>query len=166
MMYFTKLVQVQTCVSLTYFPRYDHDISTTTNYIPLKFYICTNQVHKSTDQISHIVQSSVVERPGLERENILSPCYCHQISTMLCLLLRLTMDSSCEICSIAYFTSTREGHGAMFRVWRSADVAACRAVWNPAWCRIFREISCFSPLNLGALLKGPLGMRHFQCCQF
>ena len=103
---------------------------------------------------------------GLERENILSPCYCHQISTMLCLLLRQTMDSSCEICSIDYFTSTREGHGAMFRVWRSADVAACRAVWNPAWCRIFREISCFSPLNLGALLKGPLGMRHFQCCQF
>ena len=34
----------------------------------------------------------------------------------------------------------REGHGAMVRAWRSADVAACRAVLNPAWCRIFREI--------------------------
>ena len=46
----------------------------------------------------------------------------------------------------------RDGHGAMVRAWRSADVAACRAVSNPAWCRIFREISCFSPLNLGTLL--------------
>ena len=41
----------------------------------------------------------------------------------------------------------------MVRAWRSADVAACRAVSNPAWCRIFREISCFSPLNLGTLLR-------------
>ena len=35
------------------------------------------------------------------------------------------------------------------------DVAACRAVSNPAGCRIFRQISCFSPLNLGTL---------FRCC--
>ena len=35
----------------------------------------------------------------------------------------------------------------MARAWRSADVAACRAVSNPAWCRISREISCFSHLN-------------------
>ena len=41
----------------------------------------------------------------------------------------------------------------MVRVLRSADVAACREVLNPAWCRIFREISCFSPLNLGTLLR-------------
>ena len=47
----------------------------------------------------------------------------------------------------------REGHGSMFRAWRSADVAACRAVSNSAWCEIFREISCFSPLNLGTLLR-------------
>ena len=47
----------------------------------------------------------------------------------------------------------REGHGAMVRAWRSADVAACRAVSNPGWCRIFREISCFSPFNLGTLLR-------------
>ena len=47
----------------------------------------------------------------------------------------------------------REGHGAMVRALRSADVATCRAVSNPAWCRIFREISCFSPLNLGTLLR-------------
>ena len=40
----------------------------------------------------------------------------------------------------------------MVRAWRSADVAACRAVMNPAWCRIFREIS-FSPLILGTLLR-------------
>ena len=35
-----------------------------------------------------------------------------------------------------------EGHGAMVRVWPFADVAACRAVSNPDWCRIFKEISC------------------------
>ena len=34
----------------------------------------------------------------------------------------------------------------MVRVWRFADVAAGRAVSNLAWCRIFREISCFYPL--------------------
>ena len=45
----------------------------------------------------------------------------------------------------------REGHGAKVRAWRSADV--CREVSNPAWCRIFREISCFSPLNLGTLAR-------------
>ena len=49
--------------------------------------------------------------------------------------------------------SLREGHGAMVRAWRSADVAVCRAVSNPVWCRIFREISCFSPLNIGTLLN-------------
>ena len=43
----------------------------------------------------------------------------------------------------------------MVRAWRFVNVAACRAVSNPAWCRIFREISCLSPLNLGAL---------FRCC--
>ena len=37
----------------------------------------------------------------------------------------------------------------MDRALRSADIAACRAVSNPAWCRIFREISCFSPPILG-----------------
>ena len=47
----------------------------------------------------------------------------------------------------------REGHGAMVRAWRPADVAACRAVSNSTWGRIFREISCFSPLNLGTLLR-------------
>ena len=36
-------------------------------------------------------------------------------------------------------------------IWRFADVVACRAVSNPAWCRIMRERSCFSPLNLGTL---------------
>ena len=47
----------------------------------------------------------------------------------------------------------RERQGAMVRAWRSTDVTACRAVSNPAWCSIFREISCFSPLNLGTLLR-------------
>ena len=47
--------------------------------------------------------------------------------------------------------STREGHGEMVRARSFANVAACRAVSNPAWCRIFREISCFSPLNIGTL---------------
>ena len=43
--------------------------------------------------------------------------------------------------------------GAMVRVWRSADVAACSVVSNPTYCRIFREISCLSPLNLGTLFR-------------
>ena len=38
---------------------------------------------------------------------------------------------------------------------RFDNVASCRAVSNPASCRIFREKSCFSPLNLGTL---------FRCC--
>ena len=45
------------------------------------------------------------------------------------------------------YNTYREGHGAMIRTWRFADVAACRVVSNPAWCRIFREISCF-PLSI------------------
>ena len=42
----------------------------------------------------------------------------------------------------------------MARARSFADVAACRAVSNPAWCRISRELSCFSPLNIGT----------FPCC--
>ena len=38
---------------------------------------------------------------------------------------------------------------ATARVRSFANITACRAVSNPAWCRIFREISCFSPLNIG-----------------
>ena len=41
----------------------------------------------------------------------------------------------------------------MVRAWRSADVAACRAVSNHAWCNIFRAISCLFPLNLATLLR-------------
>ena len=55
--------------------------------------------------------------------------------------------------AIIWELALREGHGAMVRTWRSADVAACPAVSNRAWCRIFREISCSSPLNLGTLLR-------------
>ena len=43
----------------------------------------------------------------------------------------------------------------MARARSFANVTACHAVSNPAWCRIFREISCFSPLNIGTL---------FRCC--
>ena len=43
----------------------------------------------------------------------------------------------------------------MARARSFADVAASRAVSNPSWWRIFREISCFPPLNIGAL---------FPCC--
>ena len=32
-------------------------------------------------------------------------------------------------------------------------VAVCRAVSNSAWCRIFREIICFFPLNIGTLYR-------------
>ena len=48
-----------------------------------------------------------------------------------------------------------EGRGAMAKGRSFANVTACRAVSNPAWCRIFREISCFSPLYIGTL---------FRCC--
>ena len=43
----------------------------------------------------------------------------------------------------------------MARARSFANVAACRVVSNPAWCRIFRKILYFSPLNIGAL---------FRCC--
>ena len=43
----------------------------------------------------------------------------------------------------------------MARARSFANVTACRAVSNPAWCRIFREISCFPPLNIRTL---------FRCC--
>ena len=49
----------------------------------------------------------------------------------------------------------------MVRAWRSADVAACRAVSNPAWCRIFREISCFS--ILGHCEDAPLPLNGHKC---
>ena len=38
-------------------------------------------------------------------------------------------------------TQFKKGHVAMVII----------AVRNPAWCRIFREISCFYPLNIGTL---------------
>ena len=34
-----------------------------------------------------------------------------------------------------------------------ANVTACRAVSNPAWYRIFGEISCISPLNIKTLFR-------------
>ena len=43
----------------------------------------------------------------------------------------------------------------MVRARSFVNVAAYRAASNPAWCRIFREISCFPPLNIGTL---------FRCC--
>ena len=43
----------------------------------------------------------------------------------------------------------------MARARSFATVTACCAVSNPAWCRIFREISCFSHFNIGTL---------FRCC--
>ena len=66
-------------------------------------------------------------------------------------LFKLRPNFYKSLCLNIHTIPTREGHGAMVRAWRSADVAACRAVSNPAW--IFREISCFSPLNLGTLLR-------------
>ena len=46
-----------------------------------------------------------------------------------------------------------EGRGAMARAWSFGKVAAYHAVSNPAWCRIFWEISCISPLNLDIILR-------------
>ena len=47
----------------------------------------------------------------------------------------------------------REGCGAMVRAWSIAIAAACRAVSSPAWCRNFRKIPCFSPLNIGTFVS-------------
>ena len=44
-------------------------------------------------------------------------------------------------------------------------ITACRAVSNPAWGRIFREISCFSPLNLGTLLRCCVLGQGTQCAK-
>ena len=52
-------------------------------------------------------------------------------------------------------SSQRVGHSTMVRARSFANVTACRVVSNPAWCSIFREISCFSPVNIGTL---------FPCC--
>ena len=38
-----------------------------------------------------------------------------------------------------------EGRGTMDRARRVADVAACRVVSNPAWCRIFQRNIMFLP---------------------
>ena len=48
-----------------------------------------------------------------------------------------------------------EGRGVIVRAWSFPNIAACRAVSYPAWCRIFREISCLPPLKIGTL---------FLCC--
>ena len=42
----------------------------------------------------------------------------------------------------------------MVRARSFANVTACSTVMNPAGCRIFREISCFFPLNIGTLFRG------------
>ena len=42
----------------------------------------------------------------------------------------------------------------MVRARSFANVTPCRAVSNPAWCKIFRAISCFSPVNIYL----------FRCC--
>ena len=47
----------------------------------------------------------------------------------------------------------REGRGAMARARSFANVTACRAVSNPAWCRILRGVSCVSPLKIGTLSR-------------
>ena len=52
------------------------------------------------------------------------------------------------------FTYQLYRRGTMVRARSFAKFTACRAVSNPAWCRIFREISCFSPLNIGT----------YRCC--
>ena len=43
----------------------------------------------------------------------------------------------------------------MARARSFANVTAGSAVSNLEWCRIFREIKCFSPLNIGTLLLCP-----------
>ena len=60
-------------------------------------------------------------------------------------------DDRSNVTKQTYIYCHREGHGAMVRAWRFDKVATCRVVSNPACCRIFREKSCFSPLNLGTL---------------
>ena len=62
-------------------------------------------------------------------------------------------DDRPNVTKQTYVYFHREEHGTMIRAWRFDNVATCRVVSNPAWCRIFREKSCFSPLNLGILSR-------------
>ena len=57
---------------------------------------------------------------------------------------------ACEDC-IEFIV--REGRGVMAKARSFANVTACRAVSNPAWYMMFREISCFSPLNIGIVSR-------------
>ena len=58
-----------------------------------------------------------------------------------------------------FLFKTWETNGVFhFEMIINVSVSSFRLIWilmvsNPAWCRIFREISCFSPLNLGTLLR-------------
>ena len=70
------------------------------------------------------------------------------------------MSHSCEVGKNKWIqnsedTIIREGRGAMARARSSANVTACRAVSNPARCRIFKKYHV-SPLSI-------LG-HYFRCC--
>ena len=64
-------------------------------------------------------------------------------------------DDRPNVTKQAYVYFHKERHGAMVRALRFDNFPTWRTVSNTAWCRIFRENSCFSPLNLGTL---------FRCC--
>ena len=53
----------------------------------------------------------------------------------------------CCVDNLSYKYNPREGHGAMVRAWRSADVAACRAVSNLLGAG-FSEKYHVSPLSI------------------
>ena len=64
-------------------------------------------------------------------------------------------DDRPNVTKQTYVYIHREGYGAVVGAWSFDNVATCRVVSNPAWCRIFREKSCFFALNLGTF---------FRCC--
>ena len=95
--------------------------------------------------------------PSLEVTSFLS-CGSRLLSFLICFIsqpnhcyweLHVSKNQNLQIFAIklnkyAYFkplaASHNEGHSAMVRAWRFADVAACRAVSKPAWCRTVREM--------------------------
>ena len=72
---------------------------------------------------------------------------------LIIISLSLILSSDVAAREIYLLRRERNMHGAMVRAWRSADIAACRAVSNPALWRIFREISCFLPSQCWDIVK-------------
>ena len=82
-------------------------------------------------------------------------CSTYQVYSSGIMIHKMSYKSDLWFYNIMSKINSIEGRGAMARARSFANAKACRAVSNPTWCRIFWEISCFSPLNIGTL---------FRCC--